>query len=48
MGLDLRKEFCELCNKKFGTNMSVEKRSDSYQDDVNGRGNTQEEEEERL
>ena len=48
MGLDLRKEFCELCNKKFGTNMSVEKRNDSYQDDINGRGNTQEEEEERL
>lgn len=43
MGLDLRKEFCELCNKKFGLNMSVRKRAESYEADVNGLGQTQEE-----
>lgn len=48
MGLDLRKEFCELMNKKFGTNIEVYKRSDLYDEDINGRGNTQEDEEERL
>lgn len=30
LGLDLRKLFCEQCNKKFGWNISVRKRSDDY------------------
>ena len=48
MGLDLRKEFCDLCNKKFGLNMSVRKRAESYEADVNGLGQTQKEVERGL
>lgn len=54
MGYDLRKLFCDLCNKKFGTNMVVKKRSDIYQQEqqdmmrasteVNGHGLTASEE----
>lgn len=54
MGYDLRKLFCDQCNKKFGTNMSVKKRSDVYKEEhqgqnqpsteVNGQGQTASEE----
>ena len=32
MAYDLRKMFCDQCNKKFGLNMSVKKRADSYKE----------------
>lgn len=48
MGLELRQQFCDLMNAKFGTNMSVRKRSDDYQEEVNGNGNTKLEEESEL
>lgn len=52
MGYDLRREFCEKFNKKFGTNISVIKRSDIYKEEnenqpsteFNGQGQTAEEE----
>lgn len=44
MGYDLRKLFADQCNKKFGTNIEVYKRSDFYEDDnsteVNGQNQT--------
>lgn len=48
MGYDLRKLFCEQCNKKFGTNISVRKRSDDYEVETNGLNQTQEEVEKEL
>lgn len=48
LGLDLRRQFCDLCNKKFGTNMSVRKRADDYKMEENGNGMTQKEVEENL
>ena len=52
MGFDLRKMFADQCNKKFGTNIEVYKRSDLYKQEqerqasteVNGQGQTAEEE----
>lgn len=44
MGYDLRKLFAEKCNRKFGTNIVVEKRSDTYETEVNGANRTFEEE----
>lgn len=53
MGYDLRKLFADQCNKKFGTNIEVYKRSDIYKEEreerqasteVNGQGQTAEEE----
>lgn len=48
MGYDLRKEFADRCNAKFGTNIKVYKRSDFYKEkastEVNGLGMTAEEE----
>lgn len=44
MGYDLRKEFADLCNAKFGTNISVEKRADKYDEYTNGKGETIEDE----
>lgn len=44
MGYDLRKLFCDRCNAKFGTNMSVSKRADKYKKEnqpsteLNGKG----------
>ena len=38
LGLDYRKRFCEMCNKKFGTNMSVELR---IKEDINNYSNNQ-------
>lgn len=47
MGFDLRKLFCDLCNKKFGWNISVRKRADDYDNkmkeystEINGKGQT--------
>ena len=44
MGYDLRKLFADQCNKKFGTNIEVYKRSDFYHDEnsteVNGQNQT--------
>lgn len=47
MGYDLRKLFCDQCNKKFGWNISVRKRADDYENkmkeystEVNGKGLT--------
>lgn len=44
MGFDLRKLFADQCNKKFGTNIEVYKRSDFYEDEnsteVNGQNQT--------
>ena len=34
MGFDLRKQFADLMNKKFGTNIIVRKRSDSYEEEA--------------
>lgn len=48
MGFYFRKLFCDQCNAKFGTNMSVRKRSDDYEDTMNGNGQTQEDVEEDL
>lgn len=44
MGLSFRQLFCDQCNKKFGTNMIVRKRADDYKQEVNGQGQTIEEE----
>lgn len=41
MGLDLRHHFCEMCNKKFGLNLSVRKRCEDYED-TNGLNQTNE------
>lgn len=45
LGYDLRKLFCDQCNKKFGWNISVRKRADDYDNpmddystEVNGKG----------
>lgn len=43
-GLELRKIWAELCNKKFGTNIEVELRSDAFKDQLDGKGLDQEEE----
>ena len=48
MGLELRQEFADNMNKKFGLNIKVRKRSDDYQDEVNGRGLTKLDEEGNL
>lgn len=48
LGLDLRQQFCDLCNKKFGTNMSVRKRAGEYKEQTNGNGNTLNDELEEL
>lgn len=48
MGYDLRKHFCDLFNKKFGTNIRVRKRSEEYTEDTNGLGQTQKEVEKEL
>lgn len=43
LGLELRQLFCNQCNAKFGTNLSVRKRSDDFKDEAsteyNGNGN---------
>ena len=43
LGLELRQNFCDLCNKKFGTNLSVRKRADEYKEkystEFNGNNN---------
>lgn len=53
MGYDLRKQFADQCNKKFGTNIEVYKRADLYDEEreknkasteENGQGQTAEEE----
>ena len=48
MGLELRKNFADTMNKKFGLNITVRKRNEDYDDDVNGLGQTQEEVEGEL
>lgn len=48
IGFDLRKEFCDLCNSKFGTNIEVYKRSDFYEEETNGLNQTQEDVEVNL
>ena len=45
IGFELRKEFADLCNRKWGLNIVVEKRSDEYDEQVNGNNKTKEEEE---
>ena len=45
---EMRKEFADMVNRKFGTNIMVEKRSDSYEEEVNGNGNTKLDEESEL
>lgn len=46
--LYMRQLFCDQVNAKFGLNISVRKRADDYQQEVNGNGLTQQEEEEQL
>ena len=41
MGLMMRQEFCDIMNKKFGTNISVRKRSDDYVEPLDGNGMTE-------
>lgn len=48
MGLEMRQLFADMMNKKFGTNISVSKRSDEYEEMVNGNGNTKLDEEGEL
>ena len=48
LGLQLRQEFCETCNKLWGTEMSVRKRADSYKEETNGNNKTKLEEEGEL
>lgn len=48
MAFDMRKLFCDLMNKKFGTNISVKKRADDYKEDLDGNGMTEQEREEEL
>lgn len=48
LGFDLRKQFCDLCNAKFGTNMRVTKRSEQYEETTNGLNQTQEDVERGL
>ena len=43
LGLEMRKEFCEMVNSKFGLNISVKKRNENYEKEVDGNGNTFEE-----
>ena len=38
---EMRKLFCDLVNKKFGTNISVEKRTDDYKEDTDGNNKTE-------
>lgn len=48
MGFEFRKYWADMCNKKFGTNITVRKRADDYKDEnsteVNGQGQTAEDE----
>lgn len=43
LGLELRQLFCDQCNAKFGTNLTVRKRAEDYQEqastEYNGNGN---------
>lgn len=48
MGLELRRDFADKMNKKFGTNIKVRKRNEEYGDETNGKGLTQEEVEDNL
>ena len=48
MGLEMRQLFCDLCNKKFGTNIKVRKRADDYKQETDGNGMTENEREEEL
>lgn len=48
MGYELRKHFCEMCNKKFGTQMKVYKREDDFEEMTDGNDETEEEKEVRL
>lgn len=48
IGYEMRQNFADMCNKKFGTNIMVKKRSDEYQEEVNGNNKTKLEEEEEL
>ena len=48
MAFDMRKLFCDLMNKKFGTNIKVRKRSDEYKEEKDGNNMTEEEREEEL
>lgn len=48
IGLELRQNFADNMNKLFGTNIKVHKRSDEYQDEIDGRGLTKLEEEGNL
>lgn len=43
-GLELRKIWADLCNRKFGTNIQVELRSDSFENQTDGNGMTAEQE----
>lgn len=45
MAYDMRKLFADLCNKKFGTNIKVFKRTDEYSEQVDGNNMTEEEKE---
>lgn len=44
MGYDLRKEFADKLNRKFGTNIIVKKRADNYNEETNGANRTFEDE----
>lgn len=48
MGLELRQNFADKMNAKFGLNIKVRKRADDYQDEINGRGLTKLDEEGNL
>lgn len=45
MGLELRQNFADNMNRLFGTDIKVRKRADEYEDEVDGRNLTKEEEE---
>lgn len=47
-GLYMRQLFCDQVNEKFGLNITVRKRADDYQQEINGNGLTQQQEEEQL
>lgn len=48
LGLSLRKQFCDRCNKLFGTNMSVEIRKSNFCEQVDGNNMNEEEREKEL
>lgn len=48
MGLMMRQEFCDIMNKKFGTNISVRKRSEEYKEELDGNNMTEKQRENEL